>query len=469
MANASIGGLVSGLDTATIISQLMQLEARPQTMLKSRLSTEQKVVTALQGLNTKLAGIRTKAAELAKTTAWSPSKATSDNDKVLVTADSGASATSLSFTVNSLATSARESFPTTGAAATKVMGANLSYEITYADGRPSETISTGDGTMQAITDEINRKQGVRATLVKVGDVNGTPTYQLQVSSTVTGSQSGFTFTQFDPAAPTTPLPSPVAFMGEDPAAPPPVGTDAEILLDGQTTPLSSRSNTITDLMPGVDVTLSVGAQGTSATITVERDVASLSDSVKAMVDAVNAALGEIDTQTAYDPVSKKAGLLAGDSTLRTIRNQLLESVSGGINQQSLAPYGIQTDRSGRLVFDADKFKAAYTADPTGTAAKFAAPDPTAPAPVPAFAANLESLGKSFSDSLDGTVTQAIKSRQSGIKGMEDDIADWDVRLAARQTTLQRQYTALETALGKLQSQSSWLAGQIGSLPSMSKG
>ena len=86
-----------------------------------------------------------------------------------------------------------------------------------------------------------------------------------------------------------------------------------------------------------------------------------------------------------------------------------------------------------------------------------------------MAATLERLGKTFSNSLDGTITLAIKSRQSGIKGMEDDIADWDVRLAARQTTLQRQYTALETALGKLQSQSSWLAGQIGSLPSMSKG
>ena len=48
MPNMSVGGLVSGLDTATIISQLMQLEARPQTMLKSKVTTEQKVVAALQ-------------------------------------------------------------------------------------------------------------------------------------------------------------------------------------------------------------------------------------------------------------------------------------------------------------------------------------------------------------------------------------------------------------------------------------
>ena len=38
MANTSIGGLVSGLDTATIISQLMQLEAQPQTRLKTKVT-----------------------------------------------------------------------------------------------------------------------------------------------------------------------------------------------------------------------------------------------------------------------------------------------------------------------------------------------------------------------------------------------------------------------------------------------
>ena len=40
MANASVSGLASGLDTATIIDQLMQLEAAPQTRLKSRVTTE---------------------------------------------------------------------------------------------------------------------------------------------------------------------------------------------------------------------------------------------------------------------------------------------------------------------------------------------------------------------------------------------------------------------------------------------
>ncbi|HEY0772848.1 MAG TPA: flagellar filament capping protein FliD, partial [Nocardioidaceae bacterium] len=149
------------------------------------------------------------------------------------------------------------------------------------------------------------------------------------------------------------------------------------------------------------------------------------------------------------------------------RDKLIESVTRGVNGESLATYGIQVDRYGKVTFDEAKFKAAYAADPTKTSAMFAGADDATT--TDGFAGTLQALSKTFSDSVDGTVSLSIKSRQSAIRGWEDDIADWDVRLAARQTTLQRQYTALESALGKLQSQGSWLAGQIASLPQMSSG
>ena len=48
---------------------------------------------------------------------------------------------------------------------------------------------------------------------------------------------------------------------------------------------------------------------------------------------------------------------------------------------------------------------------------------------------------------------------------EFGIADWDDRFALRQSSLQRQFTALETALSQMNSQSSWLSGQLASLSS----
>ena len=66
MATASVSGLASGLDTATIIDQLMQLEAASQTRLKSRVTTEQSTLKVLQNLNTKFAALATQATDLTK-------------------------------------------------------------------------------------------------------------------------------------------------------------------------------------------------------------------------------------------------------------------------------------------------------------------------------------------------------------------------------------------------------------------
>ena len=78
---ASISGLASGLDTATIISQLMQLEAIPQNRLKTQVTTHESAITKLQDLNTKIAALFTKAEALSKAAGWSPLTATSSYDE----------------------------------------------------------------------------------------------------------------------------------------------------------------------------------------------------------------------------------------------------------------------------------------------------------------------------------------------------------------------------------------------------
>jgi flagellar hook-associated protein 2 len=57
----------------------------------------------------------------------------------------------------------------------------------------------------------------------------------------------------------------------------------------------------------------------------------------------------------------------------------------------------------------------------------------------------------------------ITGRKNEIDSLSDQIDNWDVRLAARRLALQKQYADLEVALGKLNSQSTWLAGQLAGL------
>lgn len=469
MANTSVSGLVSGLDTATIISQLMQLEAQPQTNLKNRVTAEKSVVTALQAINAKLAGIATKAGDLASLTNWSPATATSSNDKVTVHADQGAAATQFGFTVEGVASAYKARFATTATSttATGTMPANAQYTVTFDDGRTAFNFSTGDGSLKSIAAALNvTGSGVQASLVPVADPNGALTYALSVQDAHTGSTSGFKITPTGNTSDTT------SFLGGADATATTPGTNASILIDGQGTALTSSTNTFTDLMPGLDVTLGAGATG-PATITVAQDTKGMSDSVKAMVDAVNSVLSDIDTQTGYDATTKKSGPLAGESLLRDVRDKLLSAVTNGVNGKSLADVGIQVDRYGKLVLDEAKFQAAYAADPTGVAAQFTAvsttTDPTTGAttttPV-GLAATLASITKTASDPFDGTLTLSIKGHSSEITSMQDAIDDWDVRLQQRQGDLQRQFTAMEVALGKLQDQASWLNGQIAGLPSM---
>ena len=60
--------------------------------------------------------------------------------------------------------------------------------------------------------------------------------------------------------------------------------------------------------------------------------------------------------------------------------------------------------------------------------------------------------------------QALIERNTAtIKGLNDQVSEWDIRLELRKSALQKQFSGLEVALGKMQQQSSWLAGQLAGL------
>ena len=53
----TVDGLVSGMNTTDTINQLMRAEALPQTALKTKVTTQNKVVAAYQAVNTKVAAV----------------------------------------------------------------------------------------------------------------------------------------------------------------------------------------------------------------------------------------------------------------------------------------------------------------------------------------------------------------------------------------------------------------------------
>ena len=79
----SLDGLASGLDTTALISSVMQVEAIPQTLLKYKSQDLQSMVSALQGLNSKVAALATQATAAAKPGALDLYAATTSSDKVV--------------------------------------------------------------------------------------------------------------------------------------------------------------------------------------------------------------------------------------------------------------------------------------------------------------------------------------------------------------------------------------------------
>lgn len=443
-ATSSIGGLASGLDTATIISQLMQLEAVPQNRLKTKLTSEQSSRTALQALNTQIAALATQAEKLAKASGWGTLKARSSSTDVAVSVTSGVASGTFSFTVDQTAAAHRLSFASSAASSDTVVNAGTTVKLTINGA--TKTIDTGDGSLDGLVQALNGAgTGVQAGKLKLDDGS----YRLVVTAANTGAANAFTLTNTDGSD----------LLG---GATVTAGRDAAITVGSDT--IHSASNTFAGVLPGANVTISAAALGTSVDVTVEADTDSVKASVKSLVDAINEALTQIDKLTANSTASSSSsaskstagGVLAGNATVRSLRSALLDAVYPG-DGTTLASVGIQTDRYGKLVFDEKAFDTAYAADPADVQARFVS------GAVDGFAARVQIASEKASDKYTGSLTSAITGQGQTIERLEASIENWDARLELRRSTITRQYTALETALSQLNSQSNWLTQQISSL------
>src|SRR5688572_2669383 len=84
MSGISTGiGLVSGINSAEIIEQLMSLESRPKTTLQNRIAAIDKQKLAYTDISTRLASLKLAGTTLKKPSTFQNATATSSNEDVL--------------------------------------------------------------------------------------------------------------------------------------------------------------------------------------------------------------------------------------------------------------------------------------------------------------------------------------------------------------------------------------------------
>lgn len=446
----AIGGLVSGLKTEELITQLMQVEAVPQTQLKTQSSRASSLITALQTLNASIAALGTLATATGKpgsTDLFAPS---SSAPSVTAKAGAGASAGRISFDVTAVAqsqvsvTAASTAWPDDPPTLTFRDAAGVTKQVTAA------SISMAD-----VASAINAAGvGVTATRVASGtDAQGVPQYRLQLTAAASGAGGAFSVFRGTPeqvaAGEATDL---LTLSG---AATVTTASDATVVLWQGTAAqqtITSATNTFTDLLPGVTVT--VGKPETSVTVTLTKDTAAVTAMAKNLVSTLTGTLAMLDsgsTSRGADGTAK-GGIFTGSAAVRDARDRLQSALSQPIAGRSPGEIGVTVTRSGSFTFDEAKFSAALAADPARTEQTLRA-----------LAERVAGTATALSDTREGTITGAIKGQQSTVSDLQDQIQNWDVRLASRRTTLERTYAQLEVQLQNLQSQSSWLTSQLAGL------
>ena len=446
-----IDGLVSGLDTTALIDSLIKAEAGTQTLLSRKVSKSQSLVTDLQSLNSALANLTTNATGSSTVDKLRAATATSSAPSVTVTADADATPGSLTFRVDRLA----QSQVSVTAAMTAWTGGPT---LTLVDAEGAHTEIPAGASLQELAANINAAgTGITATLVAAGidSGSGDPRYRLQLAGP-TGEAGAFSLyagTSAEVTAATAP-----DVLAAPGAATVTTAQDAAVTLWAGTAAeqqITSTTNVVTDLLPGVDVTLTA-AEASPVTLTIARSDATVTSAATALVTGVANILTTIKTKSAVTTSSvsgattTSAGAFTGDRSVRDLAARLTAAVMDPVDGLSPSSIGITITRTGTIEFDATAFAAALAADAAGTTNAVAA-----------VSARVEAVGKQASNSVDGTITQKITGQQSTIKDLQEQISDWDDRLAVRRQRLISTYAAMETALSGLQSQSAWLASQLG--------
>lgn len=444
MAGLAIDGLSSGLDTTALINSLIAVEGNQQVLLKQKQATGSSLVTALQALNTRVASLAEAAKTATKDTSWGAVKGTSSAESVVVTAASGAVPSTLSFTVDRVATSQSSLLA-------------IPADLDPAD--PTLTISLGgkDTAVTALTTDprdiaaaINSSDaGVKAAVINVG-TSDTPSYRLQLTGTATGAASSFTVSYASTGGPAAASLSQVRAAGDAKITLFP-GTDAA-------QSMTSATNAFNGLLGDVTITVSK-VEAEAVTVDVVRDTEALTNLAKNLVSNIGVVLSEISSRTKASTgttsdgsATLKPGLFGGDTTIRFLQQDILSQASAPIDGVSPADVGIVIARDGTFTFDQEKFSAALAEDPAKVQKI-----------VSGVAANVQAVADRASDKVDGSLTNRIKSTEASVSEMGDRISDWDDRLARRRETLVRIYSALEVSMSKMQSTSNWLSSQIAQL------
>jgi len=475
ISNIRFGGIASGLDTESIVKQLMQVErTKVDKYIKQKQILEWKR-DDYRDINTKLLALRNIAFDMQLQGTFLGKKTTSsDETRLQATANTSAVEGRFEIVIKQLASGITREFNYTSD--TGIVNDKLVAGGSFKLNGVEINLDAGD-SMATIASKINRvadKTNVKATY-------DTDKNLFYLMTTKTGSEAAINITdsQF----------SDVSFLQDFSSG---SGQNAIITFNGGSD-IEFASNQFT--FNNINFNLKKADPTATISLTVESDLDAIVDKIKAFVENYNSVMEKIDGKLSekryrdYTPLTDeqkdamkeadiekwekmaRSGLLNSDSLLSGLYSDIRMATSGTMagegKYRTLSSIGITTMAwydQGKLYIDEDKLRKALTEDVDGV--------------IKLFTASKEKDGRDgIATRLYSTINNGMKSitEKAGsasslvdqsflgkeIKDVKDRIEEMEDYLFRVEERYWAQFTAMESALQQMQSQSNWLTAQLG--------
>lgn len=368
---------VTGLDTDTIIQQLMAIERQPLQRLETQRSALAKRRSAWDSIRTKMSNVSSRLAALTGASTFNSKKVVVQNSAVASAAASSSALTgSYNLRVTSLA-----SGQIVGSSLFDSPDSPLGISGTLEIRGQAIEVSASD-TLSSIAAKINASPntGVQASVLQTEPSK----YRLVLTSLELGTANTLSLDGSLSAWQALGFIDEGGSVNEIQAA-----SDAVFTLNG--VQFVRHSNTVSDVVPGLTLNLTQAVDpatglGGVTTITVSPDDDRVVECVKQFVIDYNTLIDTIKAYNSYDPSSGTSGTLFGDPLLRrllhALREVIFKEVKGAFPGFATLPsVGISTGapgaytRDGKIVLDETKLREALAANREAVMTLFGAKAP----------------------------------------------------------------------------------------------
>lgn len=479
LGTISSTGIGSNLDVKTIVSQLMATEQGTTTALNNKQTSFNAKLSAIGTLKSALSTLQQSAQTLNLSSTFSTVTASvADTTALNASVTSATSAGSYNIEVQSLAQS-QKLLSTGYDNKTDVVGSGtltidvgtyssagsppVTFSANSAVAQQTITIDSSNNTLEGIRDAINNANGaVTATIINDGSK-----YRLALTSKDSGAANAVKIGVAESGGAGL---AQLAYDGttgggasnltQNVAA-----QNAVIKVDGVS--ITKSSNTITDAIQGVTLNLTKAmASGTTTKLTLTHDTAAASTAIHSFVDSYNAVNKLIADSTAYNVATGTGSVLTGDSTLRTIQNQLRNALSNVIpgapnGLAALSDAGVSFQTDGSLAINATKLAAAL-ADPQKDMSRLFT---TSADGTIGFGSRINTLVSNMIFGKTATLNGRIDGINTSIKTIQNRLAAESIRLQAVQKQYNAQFSALDTMVASMTKTSTFLTQQLAAIAS----